>query len=165
MIWTLEYGGHFNSQKLKGYGLGKGWNKLEYEEREVGNVSGINLTKFYLSHSQLTVGVGDAKDRTFSWKYSVFCRKLPKSMCWYQIQIFQEMVCKAAQILGKQRGTKALQLWADKRRWVKQQDGPQDELVNHESRALKHKSKCFNKQRLVVKSQVRNNEANAARYT
>lgn len=88
--------GTFQQLELKGYGLGKGWNKLESEEREVGNESGINLTNFYLSHPQLTARVGDAKDRTFSWKYSVFCRKLPESTCWYQIQIFQEMVCKAA---------------------------------------------------------------------
>lgn len=139
------------------------WNKLEYEEREVGNVSGINLTSFQLSHPQLTAGVGDVKDRIFSWKYSVFCRKLPESTCWYQIQIFQRMVCKAAQIPAKQRGTKVLQLCTHERRWVKQQDGPQDELVK--AGALMHKSKCFNKQGLVVKSQVRNNEADAARYT
>lgn len=73
-IWgksqQLEIGGMWFRQGI--------WSKLEHEGREVDNVSGIKLTSFYHIH-RLTVGVGDAMDRTSSWKYSVFCRQLPES--------------------------------------------------------------------------------------
>lgn len=76
----LRIWGKFQQLEVGGIWFRQGvWNRLKHGEKKAENVFEINLTSFY-NTQRIVVGVGDAMGRTTSWKYLVFCRKVPESM-------------------------------------------------------------------------------------